>query len=634
MPRKSAFKCYFGCDPIQGKFHQFPRKTTDKFNQWKMVLNPKDQRKGDTYILNNIHMCDRHFEKFYRSGSGRLTGNAVPTLNIGFDGTVLHCFPNPEKHPDRFRTWINSIGGDILALENKIIYKYRRVCNNHFLTRFHTTGNRLSANATPTLNIPGSTTTDKTPMQEDSNIDIETDKPDETERRIDLDNTSSSNGCNITEPYPEFLETEFLDDIDTDVDEDPLALVPESESEEMEILYDLEPSIDPRMQDALNLHAQILKKGLKKDTKEALFKQYIIPEKFSLLHAPKLNPELSEAVTERIRAIDARVVVAQEQLGQGIAALYEGLELLINDSKENLAIKALSDSCQILCDLHHMQTQSRRNLIETNVDKELLNILQDLERDAFLFGNHLSETIKECKEKEETQKLVLVKSNLDTEILNFIQDENQEFSLENEVIADTNANKDNTIRGLRKIVFVDINVDNKGKDVKQDLRLEKEFETTKLGTQKVVNHNIDQKYSNVSQDLPFRYELLENSNTSKNIDEQNLEETENLDIQFPNVMNAEKGLLGNNRARKIKASKDAVKQLHILSPSKRPSTSAQQAVLQSINSTLSSNKQGGLKRTIVRKVKFLRPVKRATPTRVDSEQPTSDEDSPAWMYKT
>ncbi|XP_023938426.2 uncharacterized protein LOC112046146 isoform X4 [Bicyclus anynana] len=588
--------------------------------------------------------------------------------------TVLYRFPKPgSTNSLRCEVWAKYCCPDKpwynMEFQGKLHNEHRMLCHRHFLEsafvdfsmkklrRFaypevveESTDSiqeqeqvTATASTQTATNLPegnsviffnGSTTTDKTPMQEDSNIDIETDKPDETERRIDLDNTSSSNGCNITEPYPEFLETEFLDDIDTDVDEDPLALVPESESEEMEILYDLEPSIDPRMQDALNLHAQILKKGLKKDTKEALFKQYIIPEKFSLLHAPKLNPELSEAVTERIRAIDARVVVAQEQLGQGIAALYEGLELLINDSKENLAIKALSDSCQILCDLHHMQTQSRRNLIETNVDKELLNILQDLERDAFLFGNHLSETIKECKEKEETQKLVLVKSNLDTEILNFIQDENQEFSLENEVIADTNANKDNTIRGLRKIVFVDINVDNKGKDVKQDLRLEKEFETTKLGTQKVVNHNIDQKYSNVSQDLPFRYELLENSNTSKNIDEQNLEETENLDIQFPNVMNAEKGLLGNNRARKIKASKDAVKQLHILSPSKRPSTSAQQAVLQSINSTLSSNKQGGLKRTIVRKVKFLRPVKRATPTRVDSEQPTSDEDSPAWMYKT
>ncbi|XP_023938427.2 uncharacterized protein LOC112046146 isoform X6 [Bicyclus anynana] len=565
------------------------------------------------------------------------------------DGLLsFHRFPKPGKtNLERAKAWAQYCwpeqdwsSADALT---KLFTKNKVLCKRHFEDKhfIDNTKMTLSRTSVPTVSEivlrrfkKRSTTTDKTPMQEDSNIDIETDKPDETERRIDLDNTSSSNGCNITEPYPEFLETEFLDDIDTDVDEDPLALVPESESEEMEILYDLEPSIDPRMQDALNLHAQILKKGLKKDTKEALFKQYIIPEKFSLLHAPKLNPELSEAVTERIRAIDARVVVAQEQLGQGIAALYEGLELLINDSKENLAIKALSDSCQILCDLHHMQTQSRRNLIETNVDKELLNILQDLERDAFLFGNHLSETIKECKEKEETQKLVLVKSNLDTEILNFIQDENQEFSLENEVIADTNANKDNTIRGLRKIVFVDINVDNKGKDVKQDLRLEKEFETTKLGTQKVVNHNIDQKYSNVSQDLPFRYELLENSNTSKNIDEQNLEETENLDIQFPNVMNAEKGLLGNNRARKIKASKDAVKQLHILSPSKRPSTSAQQAVLQSINSTLSSNKQGGLKRTIVRKVKFLRPVKRATPTRVDSEQPTSDEDSPAWMYKT
>lgn len=68
----------------------------------------------------------------------------------------LHKFPNPDKDPDRFRTWIYNIGGDILSLQNAIIFKRRRVCHLHFESKYHTRSKLLSPNAVPTLNLSGS----------------------------------------------------------------------------------------------------------------------------------------------------------------------------------------------------------------------------------------------------------------------------------------------------------------------------------------------------------------------------------------------------------------------------------------------------------------------------------------------
>lgn len=74
---------------------------------------------------------------------------------IGLDNISLHLFPNPDKDPDRFRTWVYAIGGDILALDNSTIFKNRRICHSHFEPRYHTRSGKLSANAVPTLHLAG-----------------------------------------------------------------------------------------------------------------------------------------------------------------------------------------------------------------------------------------------------------------------------------------------------------------------------------------------------------------------------------------------------------------------------------------------------------------------------------------------
>ncbi|XP_026733348.1 uncharacterized protein LOC113497804 isoform X2 [Trichoplusia ni] len=67
---------------------------------------------------------------------------------------VLHRFPNPESDRESFNTWLYAIGSDILGLENKHIFKYRRVCRSHFEDKYLCRNNKISIIAVPTLNMP------------------------------------------------------------------------------------------------------------------------------------------------------------------------------------------------------------------------------------------------------------------------------------------------------------------------------------------------------------------------------------------------------------------------------------------------------------------------------------------------
>lgn len=141
----------------------------------------------------------------------------------------------------------------------------------------------------------------------------------------------------------------------------------------------------------------ILKKGLPKDTKEKLLKEYNIPENCKLLKAPTLNPEIKAAVSEIISNRDKIIQTKQDQLGVGLTALNKAITLLlIGDDKLNV-IKILSDSCRILTDLHYMETQVRTKFITSCLEKSFTPLIKDHERDQTLFGEKLSDTIKASK---------------------------------------------------------------------------------------------------------------------------------------------------------------------------------------------------------------------------------------------
>lgn len=141
----------------------------------------------------------------------------------------------------------------------------------------------------------------------------------------------------------------------------------------------------------------ILKKGLLKETKDKLLKEYLVPENCTLLQAPKLNREVSAAISEASRHRDKRKETEQQQLGVGISAINKALTLMLTGDDKIEAIRIISDGCRILTDLHHQETQARRTVINYALAKPFLNIVQDGERDDTLYGTKLGEKIKASK---------------------------------------------------------------------------------------------------------------------------------------------------------------------------------------------------------------------------------------------
>lgn len=73
----------------------------------------------------------------------------------------------------------------------------------------------------------------------------------------------------------------------------------------------------------------LLKKGMPKESKDKLLKEYLVPENCRLLQAPKLNAEISAAIPDLVRNRDKTLSVAQQQLGAGISAINRGLNILL-----------------------------------------------------------------------------------------------------------------------------------------------------------------------------------------------------------------------------------------------------------------------------------------------------------------
>lgn len=144
----------------------------------------------------------------------------------------------------------------------------------------------------------------------------------------------------------------------------------------------------------------ILSKGLPTETKDKLMKEYIVPDNCRLLQAPRLNPEISAAISDLTRNRDRKIELVQQQLGIGLTAVNRALTVLLSgDSNNNRvsAIKSLSDACRILSELHFTETRARTKLITPCLDKAVLNVIQDDERDETLFGSKLSDRIKSSK---------------------------------------------------------------------------------------------------------------------------------------------------------------------------------------------------------------------------------------------
>lgn len=67
----------------------------------------------------------------------------------------MHSFPNPDKFPERFKTWVLVVGGKLESPLDYESFKKKKICDIHFITEHRNRFKRLSALAVPTMFLPG-----------------------------------------------------------------------------------------------------------------------------------------------------------------------------------------------------------------------------------------------------------------------------------------------------------------------------------------------------------------------------------------------------------------------------------------------------------------------------------------------
>ncbi|CAK1602123.1 unnamed protein product [Parnassius mnemosyne] len=114
---------------------------------------------------------------------------------------------------------------------------------------------------------------------------------------------------------------------------------------------DAAPEFGPKIYDSLaKLWLPLLTKGMTKENKDKIMKQYLIPDNCRFLQAPKINGEIFSAIPEVVRNRDKGLSFHQQKLGCGITAINRALDLLLRGDNKKEAIQHLSNGCRILSD--------------------------------------------------------------------------------------------------------------------------------------------------------------------------------------------------------------------------------------------------------------------------------------------
>lgn len=175
------------------------------------------------------------------------------------------------------------------------------------------------------------------------------------------------------------------------LDEKTLELLGDAPKLETELGKPIHKDIAARWQEILN-------KGLDKETKEKLLKEYLVPSNCDRLLAPVLNPEIKAALPETLIKRDIGMTAKQKQIGIAIAALSNAVEVIISKeiTPEKL-LKPISDACRILCDTHFTDTKTRRGFVLSAINNNLKETVTESGRSKLLFGDDIAEKLKSAK---------------------------------------------------------------------------------------------------------------------------------------------------------------------------------------------------------------------------------------------
>lgn len=158
----------------------------------------------------------------------------------------------------------------------------------------------------------------------------------------------------------------------------------------------------------------LLKQGLPENDQEKIMAKYAPPENCSLLGSSKLNPEVTSVLNEQVTRRDAKLQNYQIQMGVALSALGQLLTHFLSEQEVGklTLIELASDASQLLLDLFHKQSTTRRELVTLNIHKDLKETLLNAPLDEFLFGEKLGDRVKASKELEKSSLVLKPKPKL------------------------------------------------------------------------------------------------------------------------------------------------------------------------------------------------------------------------------
>ncbi|XP_031328845.1 uncharacterized protein LOC116170229 [Photinus pyralis] len=147
----------------------------------------------------------------------------------------------------------------------------------------------------------------------------------------------------------------------------------------------------------------ILKSGLDPQVANDLISKYPPAENCKVIGVPKLNPEIETAMTEQHKQRDKRLAETQGRLAAALAAIGRSLTILLTQEGSDLGltlIEYLSDASRLLSDAHHQESEARRFLVASGLNKQCRETIAAAPIGEWLFGNDLTERMKAAKTLE------------------------------------------------------------------------------------------------------------------------------------------------------------------------------------------------------------------------------------------
>ncbi|CAG4951372.1 unnamed protein product [Parnassius apollo] len=147
----------------------------------------------------------------------------------------------------------------------------------------------------------------------------------------------------------------------------------------------------------------LLTQGLDEKSSDEILKTFPLI-KDCLTLPPNLNPEIKITLSPQALKRDEHICHKQNIIGYVICGLTQILTKMLEKDTESDTTEYIGNCIRLLCHVHYKESQTRRAVILPGVNKKLKETLEKTLITNYLFGNDITNILKENKNLENSAK--------------------------------------------------------------------------------------------------------------------------------------------------------------------------------------------------------------------------------------